>query len=208
MTQTIDFSRSFLTFRIDREKKPAKTQSHKARYTLNNARIMLESVCTVAEKEGDYRERFVHGASCKTERVGVEGDIWTEPNADFVPIFGATHFLCIKTFDQAGKQVSLFPPSLGMQPERQLEAVAEVFDQVPIVVETVAGEALDSVEKVVGDAVGRAGGGSANNYREPSLPGRDRVPGQDHQPQRAGLGLPDRHGTDTLPRPGGGSQRR
>ena len=144
-----DFSRSFLTFRIDRQKREGKTQSHKARYTLNNARIQLESVCTISELQGDYHERFVHGASCKTERVGVEADIWTEPNADFVPVFGATHFLCIKTFDQAGKQVSFYPPSLGMQPERQIESIAGAFDQVPIVVATADGEPLVTAEQVV-----------------------------------------------------------
>ncbi len=36
---TIDFSRSFLTFRIDTLKKPPQTVSQQPPYSLNNARI-------------------------------------------------------------------------------------------------------------------------------------------------------------------------
>ena len=147
--ETIDFSRSFLTFRIDRQNREGMTQSNKPRYTLNNARIQLESICTISERNGEYRERFVHGASCKTEKVGVDENVWTEPNADFAPVFGATLVLFIKTFDQAGKQVSLYPPSLGMQPERQIELIEEAFDGVPIVVAAAAGEQLTTAEQVV-----------------------------------------------------------
>ena len=39
--ETVDFSRSFLTFRTDWQKKPSQTASHKPPFTLNNARILL-----------------------------------------------------------------------------------------------------------------------------------------------------------------------
>ena len=111
--KTTDFSRSFLSFRIDLLKKPTITGSHKPPYTLNSARIQLDCVCTIREKEGEYEERFVLGANCKTERVGVDEDIWTEPNADFRPILGESDFLAIKTFDQAGKERAIVPALPG-----------------------------------------------------------------------------------------------
>lgn len=39
---------------------------------------------------------MVSVASCKTKRVNVERDIWTEPNADFIPVLFRDHFLCFK----------------------------------------------------------------------------------------------------------------
>ncbi len=144
----VDFSRSFLTFRIDTEKKPTRTGSHRPPYTLNNARIQLECVCTISDQSG-YREEFALGASCKTERVGVEQDIWTEPNADFVPIFGRERFMNLKAFSQVGQTVKLYPPSLGDQPERQVGLISEALDDGRIDIERCEGEVLSSTEQIV-----------------------------------------------------------
>ena len=98
MLSTVDFSRSFLTFRIDTLNKPPVTASHQPPYSLNNARIQLECRCQIEEKASGNSQAFVLGASCKTERVGVERDIWTEPNADFAPIFSDNGYLNLKSF--------------------------------------------------------------------------------------------------------------
>ena len=102
----IDFSRSFLTFRIDTLKKPPITVSHKPPFTLNNVRIPIECRCRITQKSTGMAEDFVLGANCKTERVGVDRDIWHHPNADFVPIFSQKRGLAIKTFDH-GKFLSI-----------------------------------------------------------------------------------------------------
>lgn len=149
MMRTIDFSRSFLTFRIDSLKKPPTTASHKPVYTLNNARIPIECRCMITDKRSDEKQDFVLGVDCKTERVGVDRDIWTEPNADFVPVMSQTRFLNIKTFDRAGKQVSLFPSSLGMQPERQIGDIQQAFDSVKIEVCECDGEILETNRDIV-----------------------------------------------------------
>ena len=47
---TIDFARSFLTFRIDTLKKPPQTVSHPPPYTLNSARIQLDCVCDIRDR--------------------------------------------------------------------------------------------------------------------------------------------------------------
>ena len=147
--RTVDFRRSFLMFRIDLEKKPPQTVSHKPPYSLNNARIQLECRCHITESETGQLQTFVLGASCKTERVGVERDIWTEPNADFVPIFSDEGFLNVKTFARVGTLVKLYPPTLGTQPDRQVGALAEAFDSAGIHVVECEGEPLGSAREIV-----------------------------------------------------------
>ena len=92
---TFDFHRSFFTFRIDTLVKQPLTVTHKPPFSLNNARIPIECRCVVTEKATDQSQSFVLGASCKTERVGVEGDIWLEPNASYC-IRTSTTIACIK----------------------------------------------------------------------------------------------------------------
>jgi hypothetical protein len=147
--KSIDFAASYLTFRIDTDKKPPATVSHKPPYSLNNARIQLECVCEVTEKATGWSERFVLGASCKTERVGVKSDIWTKPNADFVPIFSASGFLNLKTYAQAGEDVDLYPPGSGKQTDRQTGTHEDVFDSTKIDVVERPGEILASPRGIV-----------------------------------------------------------
>ncbi|MFN0196901.1 MAG: hypothetical protein ACKVT0_09145 [Planctomycetaceae bacterium] len=145
----IDFSRSFLTFRIDAVKKPPQTVTHKLVVTLNNARIPLESRCVVTERATGIVQTFVHGASCKTERVGVERDIWTEPNADFIPIFSEDRYLTIKTYARFGMGVPLYPPGSGIQPDRHLGRIDDTFDSVRIDCLERAGEVLSSPQEII-----------------------------------------------------------
>ena len=147
--KVIDFSRSFVSFRIDTTKKPPTTVTHEPPFSVNNARVLIDCRCVITDKETENTEAFVLGASCKTERVGVERDIWTEPNADFVPIFSSTHFMHIKTYDRVGRNIERYPPSQGVQPERQVEAVAEAFDVVRIDVSESDGELLGTVDAII-----------------------------------------------------------
>jgi hypothetical protein len=148
-TQTVDFSRSFLTFRLDFAKKPPQTVSHKPPYSLNSARIQVVCRARLKETASGETQTFVMGASCKTERVGVERGIWTEPNADFVPVFSVDRFLNVKTFARAGTEVALYPPGSGTQSDRQVGDVAETFDALRIEVEEVPGEVLDTPSRIV-----------------------------------------------------------
>jgi hypothetical protein len=147
--KAIEFSRSFLTFRVDWEKKSHQTVTHKPVYTLNNARIPIDCHCEITDKQTGQAQEFVLGVSCKTEFVGVERDIWTEPNADFVPIFSQEQYLFLKTYAQVGTQVMAYPPSLGVQPDRQVGSVAEVFDSLRIDLSYGEGAVLDSADQIV-----------------------------------------------------------
>lgn len=145
----IDFSRSFLRFRIDTTTKPPGTVSHKPPFTLNNARIQIECCCDVTEKQTGRTQRFVLGANCKTERVGVERDIWTVPNADFVPVFSSSHFLNLKKYAQAGLDVELYPPGSGRQTDRQTGRHDDVFDATQIHIVQRPAVALSTASEIV-----------------------------------------------------------
>ena len=151
---TIDFARSYFTFRVDSEKKPPKTVTQKVPYSLNNARIPIEAALTVTAKDGGYREEFVLGVSCKTEQVGVEQGIWHIPNADFKPIFSSDTFMAIKTYEVADRGATLYPPTLGEQPERQIISIEETFDDVRIDLSRVDGNALASPRAIVEAVLG------------------------------------------------------
>jgi hypothetical protein len=151
--QTIDFARSFLTFRIDTLKKPPQTVSHQPPYSLNNARIQLDCVCDITEKYTGNLQRIVLGVSCKTERVGVTSEIWTVPNADFVPIVSADRFLNVKTYAWIGEEQTVTLYGLGKpQPDRQFGLTAEAFDSLRIHVEECPGELLTTPQAAISAA--------------------------------------------------------
>jgi hypothetical protein len=141
--KTLDFSRSFFTFRIDIERRPPRTVSHKPPY------IQIECRCHIRDKPSGREETLLLGASCKTERVGVQRDIWTEPNADFAPIFSDTAFLNIKTYARAGTQVALYPPSLGAQSDRQTGLLGDAFESVERHLAECDGQVLSSPGEIV-----------------------------------------------------------
>ncbi len=156
MPNIIDFSRSFLTFRIDALKKPPRTASHEPPYSLNNARIQIECRLSVTDKETQATQTFVMGASCKTERVGVDGDIWTSPNADFVPIFSDSEFMHIKTYASAGIDVELYPRGSGRQSDRQRGRTADAFDSLRVDIADAPGAELDTDQEIVAATLANA----------------------------------------------------
>jgi hypothetical protein len=147
--QVVDFQRSFLTLRIDTEKKPPQSLSHKPPYSLNNARIQIECRCQVLDTQAGTSETFVLGANCKTEQVGVPRDVWLEPNADFVPIVSSRAFLFLKTYAQVGMDVARYPLGTGRQSDRQYGLVADALDSLRIDVVERPGEPLETPEAIV-----------------------------------------------------------
>ncbi len=144
-----DFGASFLTFRIDWELKPSLTSSHKPPFTLNNARILIESTCKIRDRQSGVSQTFVLGAACKTEFVGVPRDLWTTPNADFCIILSAEEFLILKSWDRNNKGVMRYPPSLGEQPERQSGKVSDTYESVSIDLRQLPAQPLKSAEAIV-----------------------------------------------------------
>ncbi len=147
--QVLDFGRSSVTFRIDLDKMPPRTLSHKPPYPMNNARVVLESRLRVTERDTGHVHAFVQGASCKTERVGADVDLWLLPNADFMPIFSDTAFMQIKTFARAGTQAQAWPPGSGEQRDRLSVGIAETFDSVNLDLVEHEGTLLDGAREIV-----------------------------------------------------------
>lgn len=147
--QAIDFHNSYLGWRIDWDVLPPETASHTPPWSINDVRIPIESRCRLTEKASGASREFVLGANCKTERVGVSKDIWTRPNADFVPIFTHDRFLILKTYDHVGRRVPAYPPSLGEQPERQTGLSAETFVDVRIDIAEREGTLLANADDVI-----------------------------------------------------------
>jgi hypothetical protein len=149
LIQEIDFSRSYFTFRVDTLKKPPITTTHKMPISLNNARIQIDCRCEIRDLQNGLTEEFLLGASCKTEYVNVEHGIWTEPNADFIPVLSRHQFLSIKTFDHAGRRVLLYPPERGEQPHRHQAPTSEAFDAVNMHVHWTDAAELTGVGQVI-----------------------------------------------------------
>ena len=143
-----DFSRSFITFRIDTAMQPATTFSDKPNYTANNARIQLESLCELTRQGGPTVQYFL-GASCKTERVNVAEDIWLQPNADFCMIVSAEHFLIIKRYDSCSRKMMYYPPSLGEQPHRQSGQIQDAYTKLSVDLQRMEGHLLETVPEAV-----------------------------------------------------------
>ena len=125
--KVLEFARSTILFRIDLDVLPPRTLSHKPPFAMNNARIQIDSVCRITERDGGRTHTFVLGGDCKTERVGAEQDLFLEPNADFIPIFSDTGFMHIKTFARAGTKAQAYPPGSGEQSDRLTAKITDTF---------------------------------------------------------------------------------
>jgi len=150
-----EFERSFVRWRSDTTLRPMLTTSHPPSTTLNNVRIPLDCVATFS-RDGRLEGEFSLSASCKTERVFVERDIWTSPNADMCAIVGGGKFLVVKRWDCADKRVMLHPPSLGVQPERHCVDPAEAFIAHSVDLLRRPGRQLSDIEDILGALTGDA----------------------------------------------------
>ncbi len=149
MISVCDFRQSFFHFEIDLEKQSAITVSHKMPSTMNHVRIPLECRCLVTDTKAGGSTEYVLGASCKTEKVKVDRDVWLQPNANFCPVVSKEDFLNIKSWDRCDKGVMLYPPSLGAQPERQIGKASEAWCLHQIDVKLIEGRVLETTEQVV-----------------------------------------------------------
>lgn len=150
MTRVLDFARSTMTFRIDLDKVPPRTLSHRPPYQVNNARVVLECRCRIRDRATGRVHTVVLGATCKTERVGGDADLWLMPNGDFIPIFSDDEFMHIKSFARAGMGSQLEPPGTGEQPDRLRVPITGTFDRVHLDVVERAGERLEGAAAIVG----------------------------------------------------------
>jgi hypothetical protein len=148
----LDFARSTMTFRIDLDRNPPRTLSHRPPYPMNNARVVLDCRCRITDLVSGHSHTIWLGASCKTERVGADADLWLVPNGDFIPVFSDEEFMHIKTFALAETVARLDPPGSGEQPDRLRVPIDGTFERVHLDLVECDGERLDDAAAIV-DAV-------------------------------------------------------
>ncbi|RIK75937.1 MAG: hypothetical protein DCC67_14590 [Planctomycetota bacterium] len=147
--KTIDFSRSYLRFRVDSLLHPPVTVTHVPPTTLNNVRINLECRVSLIERRSELSHTFVLGASCKTERVGAERDCWLQPNADFCLAASDEEFLILKSWARNGLVDAKDPAAIGVPRERQSGHWRDVFADLSVHARLGRGQALATLEAVI-----------------------------------------------------------
>ncbi|MBM4075586.1 MAG: hypothetical protein FJ267_08075 [Planctomycetes bacterium] len=154
VTSVLDFSRSFVRFRLDLTQIKPKTVSQPPPFTLNNSRFTLECRCQMISGPADNQKshEYVLSSSCKAEQVNVSENIWHDPAADMCLVASQKEFLVIKSWDRNNKGVMLSPPTLGPQPERQAGLCSECFSELRIDLKPAATRLLSTTEEIV-DAV-------------------------------------------------------
>ena len=150
--KVLEFARSTLTFRIDLELIPPRTLSHQPPFALNNARVQIDCLCRITDRRSARVHTIALGASCKTERVGADADLWLLPNGDFIPLFSDDEFMQIKSFARAGMVAQLHPPGLGAQSDRLRTPIEGTFERVHLDLVEREGGRLDGAAAIV-DAV-------------------------------------------------------
>ena len=144
-----DFNRSYIRFRMDTQKKQPVTVSQKLPMTLNNVRMPLECRAKVTDLRTGQSSEYVLSASCKSEQVWVEKNIWHQPNADMCILAAKNQCLIVKQWDRCKKGVMLYPESLGVQPERQLVDPTEAYDRYSIDLAMRLGRELNSISEII-----------------------------------------------------------
>ena len=152
-----DFSRSFVTFKIDLAAKPSATMSDIPPYNLNNGHIPIDCILTVTERSSGKSEVICLGGDCKTETVGVQQGVWMAPNADFVPIYSQSKCLTLKTYDRIGRAVQYSSVSGGragsVQSDRAVVDVAEAFSGLDLGVNRTTTQFLETTKEVVANGL-------------------------------------------------------
>jgi len=147
--QVCDFTHSYIRWRIDTLKKPVLTVSRPLPMTLNEVRAPLDCRTVVTEEATGRARETVLGASCQTEQVWVERDVWHQPNADMLIYAAIDEYVIFKRWDRVDKGVMFFPPSLGAQPEKQSGDPKEAFDMFALDLAWQPGRALETVEEII-----------------------------------------------------------
>ena len=117
--------------------------------TLNNVRMMLDARVVITQPSTGRVHDYVLSSSCKSEQVWVQRGIWHQPNADMCLLAGPDEILVYKRWDKTDKGVMLYPPSLGVQPERQLDDPKECFDRFSINLAARPGRVLATLDAIL-----------------------------------------------------------
>lgn len=154
-SRVTDFSHSYIRWTLDTLIKPPKTVSRPLPMTLNRVRMPIEAIATLTDLATGEPVRYVLGAECRTEQVSVERDIWHDPNASMCMIAGEQDCLIEKHWACVNLEATVFPATLGAQPERQLVDPREAFADFAVDVVPVRAVELNGTDAIMGALAGR-----------------------------------------------------
>ena len=122
-----DFPNSYFTWCIDLDEKRSATSTHIPPHPMNIARVPIEARCRITNADGQTTD-YTLGGNCKTEKEGVERDIFVLPNGDFNPLYSSEEeFLIIKYFQKIDLHIEHEIKKGAAQPERQSGKVADAW---------------------------------------------------------------------------------
>jgi hypothetical protein len=133
-------------FEVDHQR--ATTVTAKQPIAHNQVRISLECRCEVAGRDV-ATAHYALTASCKTEKVAVERDIWMNPNADFCIASSNEEFLIFKRWQQCGIQIERESPEMATHEERQIGNCDDAWTAHNLDLEIVEARELASNDQIV-----------------------------------------------------------
>jgi hypothetical protein len=147
--QVCDFPNSYFTWCVDLDQKMSGTITHIPPHPKNMARVPIEARCRITDPGGESTD-YTLGANCKTEKVGVDRDIWILPNADFNPIYSSKEeFLIIKYFQKNDLHIEHEIKKGASQLERQTGEASDAWTWHRLDLAMTEGREL-SVKEIVG----------------------------------------------------------
>jgi hypothetical protein len=153
--QAIDFGRAYFWFRLDPRVQPTITVTRPLPTTVLNVRINLECRCAVTHRRTGAKHSYVLGASCKTELVGPDRDLWMEPNADFCVAVSNDDFMVLKSWARNNMPVEAHPEVSGVPVERQSGISSDAWAEFAFDLPEVRGHGLGSIEDIIAAIRGR-----------------------------------------------------
>ena len=145
--QACDFHRSFFWFEVDLSKKTI-TVTAKQPVEHIQVRIPLECRCEITDANGATTP-YILSASCKTEKVAVEQDIWMIPNADFCVVSSLEDFMIVKRWQQCDMSIERESSAMAPHVERQVGLAAEAWASHKLDVVMVDAEELTTDASIV-----------------------------------------------------------
>lgn len=150
--QACDFRNSHFFFEIDQAR--ATTVTLKQPFAHNQVRIPLECRCEVTEPGGATTE-YILAASCKTERVGVDSDIFNQPNADFCVVCSREDFMIVKRWQQVDIAIDRQSTAMAAHVDRQVGRAADAWTSHLLGVDMAEAEVLASNDRIIQAVQGR-----------------------------------------------------
>jgi len=98
---------------------------------------------------------YVLSASCKTEKVAVDRDIWMTPNGDFCVVSSDQHFMILNRWQQCDMKIERESDQMAAHAERQVGVTTDAWTSHCLDIDMVEARVLTSNHQIVEAALGK-----------------------------------------------------